>query len=256
MFSMPQCHASIISSRVLSCRRLRAMQSVLRGRAIRCQPLGVAGSIRHFAADPGAGFDVFAKLKDPPDEADGAASKKRKPSDRVLRLVDEIMSLTLIEAADLCDLCQERLAPGDGMPVPGRMAFPHPMGMFPGAMPMGMGMPGAAPMPGPAAAAPAAAPAAAAPAAAAEEAAETEDAPKKKEEPKKKENVSIKLVSFETAKKISVVKEVRAVTQLGLKESKEFVESAPKVIKKGVPIAEAEALMAKLVAAGAEIALE
>merc|ERR1712129_420132 len=120
-----------------------------------------------------------------------------------LRLVDEIMSLTLIEAADLCDLCQEKLAPGDGTPIPGRMAFPHPMGMFPGAgMPMGMGMPGAAPMPGPAAA-PAAAPAAPA---AAPEGAEAEDAPKKKEEPKKKENVSIKLVSFETSKKSMLLK--------------------------------------------------
>ena len=42
---------------------------------------------------------------------------------------------------------------------------------------------------------------------------------------------------------------------LGLKESKELVEGAPKMVKKGVPTEEAEALMAKLVAAGAEIAL-
>merc|ERR1719468_1068581 len=124
------------------------------------------------------------------------------------------------------------------------------MGMFPG-MPMGGApmMPGAMPgMP----AAPAAAPAAAAPAAAenAEPAAET------KKEEKKKETYTIKLVSFETAKKINVVKEVRAITALGLKEAKEFVESAPKVIKKGVPAADAEAIRDKLIAVGAEVALE
>lgn len=162
-----------------------------------------------------------------------------------LRLVDEIMSLTLIEAADLCDLCQEKLAPGDGAPIPGRMPFPHPMGMFPG-MPMPGAMP-AMPAPGmmPQAGAPAAAPAAAASEAPAAE----DEAPKEevKKEEKKKEVVSVKLVSFEAAKKINVVKEVRAITQIGLKEAK---------VKKGVPFADAEAMRDKLTAAGAEIALE
>lgn len=50
------------------------------------------------------------------------------------------MSLSLIEAADLCDLCQDRLTPGDGSPIPGRMPFPHPGAMFSSGMPM-MGMP-------------------------------------------------------------------------------------------------------------------
>jgi len=67
----------------------------------------------------------------------------------------------------------------------------------------------------------------------------------------------VKLVSFDAAKKILVVKEVRALTQLGLKEAKEFVESAlPKVIKKAVPAADAEAMKEKLLAAGAEVVLE
>jgi len=67
----------------------------------------------------------------------------------------------------------------------------------------------------------------------------------------------VKLVSFDAAKKIMVVKEVRALTQLGLKEAKEFVESAlPKVIKKAVPAADAEAMKEKLLAAGAEVVLE
>jgi len=67
----------------------------------------------------------------------------------------------------------------------------------------------------------------------------------------------MKLVSFDAAKKIMVVNEVRALTQLGLKEAKEFVESAlPKVIKKAVPAADAEAMKEKLLVAGAEVVLE
>lgn len=209
-------------------------------------------SQRHFSGSSSQ-FDVFQKLKDPPSE-DAAGAGKRKPSDKVLRLVDEIMSLNLIEAADLCDLCQEKLAPGDGAPIPGRMPFPHPMGMFPGGAMPGM-MPGMMPAGMPQAGAPAAAPAAAAAAAPAEAEAAAEEKAKPKEE-EKKANVSIKLISFATAKKINVVKEVRAITALGLKESKELVEGAPKLLKKGVPIADAEAMKAKLEAVGAEVLLE
>ncbi|HIF68553.1 MAG TPA: 50S ribosomal protein L7/L12 [Candidatus Lambdaproteobacteria bacterium] len=52
-------------------------------------------------------------------------------------------------------------------------------------------------------------------------------------------------------KKINVIKEVRAITGLGLKEAKEFVESAPKTVKEGIPQEEADALKAKLEAVGA-----
>ena len=52
-------------------------------------------------------------------------------------------------------------------------------------------------------------------------------------------------------KKINVIKEVRAITGLGLKEAKEFVESAPKTVKGGIPQEEADALKAKLEAVGA-----
>lgn len=45
--------------------------------------------------------------------------------------------------------------------------------------------------------------------------------------------VSIKLLSFDTAKKIAVVKQIRTITGLGLRESKDLVEGAPKVLKKG-----------------------
>ena len=58
------------------------------------------------------------------------------------------------------------------------------------------------------------------------------------------------------AKKINVIKEVRAITGLGLKEAKELVESAPKAVKEGVDKAEGEELKKKLEAAGAKAELK
>lgn len=54
-------------------------------------------------------------------------------------------------------------------------------------------------------------------------------------------------------KKIQVIKEVRAITGLGLKDSKDLVEGAPKPVKEGVDKAEAEELKGKLEAAGATV---
>jgi len=54
------------------------------------------------------------------------------------------------------------------------------------------------------------------------------------------------------ANKISVIKEVRAVTTLGLKEAKDLVEGAPKTVKEGVTKEEAEEIKKKLEAAGAK----
>ena len=56
--------------------------------------------------------------------------------------------------------------------------------------------------------------------------------------------------------KINVIKEVRAMTNLGLKEAKDLVEAAPKTIKEAVPKAEAEELKKKLEAAGAKVELK
>jgi len=56
--------------------------------------------------------------------------------------------------------------------------------------------------------------------------------------------------------KISVIKEVRAITGLGLKEAKELVESAPKAVKEAVPEAEANEIKEKLEAAGASVELK
>ncbi len=57
-------------------------------------------------------------------------------------------------------------------------------------------------------------------------------------------------------KKINVIKEVRAVTSLGLKEAKDLVEGAPKDIKAGVNKKEAEEIKSKLEAAGAKVELK
>ena len=86
---------------------------------------------------------------------------------------------------------------------------------------------------------------AAAPAAAGGAAAQAED----------KDDFSIMLVSAGD-KKINVIKEVRAITALGLKEAKDLVEGAPKEVKAGVKKQEAEEIKKKLEAAGAKVELK
>ena len=56
--------------------------------------------------------------------------------------------------------------------------------------------------------------------------------------------------------KIAVIKEVRTITGLGLKEAKDLVEGAPKEVKSGVPKKEAEEIKTKLEAAGAKVELK
>jgi large subunit ribosomal protein L7/L12 len=58
------------------------------------------------------------------------------------------------------------------------------------------------------------------------------------------------------ANKISVIKEVRAITGLGLKEAKDLVEGAPKAVKENAPKAEADEIKKKLEAAGAQVELK
>lgn len=58
------------------------------------------------------------------------------------------------------------------------------------------------------------------------------------------------------AEKIKVIKEVRDITGLGLKEAKALVDEAPKALKEGVPAEEAEAIKAKLEAVGATVELK
>ena len=70
-----------------------------------------------------------------------------------------------------------------------------------------------------------------------------------------KTDFDVILASF-GSNKIAVIKEVRAITGLGLKEAKELVEGAPKAVKEGVPQAEADELKEKLEAAGATVELK
>jgi len=194
------------------------------------------------AAAKTSSFDLFAKSRDTvgiPAAPEPKSDLKRKPSERVKKLVNQIMELSLIEAADLCDLCQEQLGGG---------AHAYPSAMFAAQM----SMPQMAMMHQQPQMIQQAAPAA--PAAAPEAAPEPVKAPAAAE--KKPAIVSLKLVSFDAAKKVQTVKEVRAITNLGLKEAKEAVEAAPKILKKGVAYEEALILKAKLEEVGAKVELE
>ena len=66
----------------------------------------------------------------------------------------------------------------------------------------------------------------------------------------------VTLADVPADKKIAVIKEVRAITGLGLKEAKELVEGAPKVLKDSAPKAEAEEIKKKLEDAGAKVTLK
>jgi large subunit ribosomal protein L7/L12 len=118
------------------------------------------------------------------------------------KIVDELSGLTVLEAAELAKMLEEKWGVSAAAPV-AMMA------------------------------------AAAAPAAAVEE--------------KTEFNVILTAIG---AQKINVIKEVRAVTSLGLKEAKDLVEGAPKAVKEGVNKEEAEKIKKQLEAAGATVELK
>ncbi len=118
------------------------------------------------------------------------------------KIVNDLSSLTVLEAAELSKMLEEKW--------------------------------------GVSAAAPVAAAAAAGPAAAAVE---------------EKTEITVMLTAAGD-KKIEVIKEVRAITGLGLKEAKDLVEAAPKAVKEGLNKADAEAAKKKLEAAGAKVELK
>ena len=68
--------------------------------------------------------------------------------------------------------------------------------------------------------------------------------------------VNVILASVPADKKIAVLKEVRAITGLGLKEAKDLVDGAPKVVKEGVKPEEAAEIKAKLEAEGATVEIK
>jgi large subunit ribosomal protein L7/L12 len=121
------------------------------------------------------------------------------------KIVDELSSLTVLEAAELAKLLEEKWGVSAAAPV----AMMAAGGAAPG---------GAAP---------------------AEE----------------KTEFTVVLASA-GAQKINVIKEVRAITNLGLKEAKDLVEGAPKPVKEGVTKDEAEKIKKQLEAAGATVELK
>jgi large subunit ribosomal protein L7/L12 len=119
------------------------------------------------------------------------------------KLVEELSALTVLEAAELSKLLEEKWGVSAAAPV------------------------AAAAAPGAAAAAPA----------------------------EVKDEFTVVLAAAGD-KKINVIKAVREITGLGLKEAKDLVEAAPKPVKDGVPKADAEKLKAKLEAEGAKVELK
>ena len=121
------------------------------------------------------------------------------------KIVEDLSSLTVLEAAELSKMLEEKWGVSAAAPV----------------------------------AVAAAAGGAAAPAAAAEEKTEFDV-----------------ILAEAGAQKINVIKEVRAITGLGLKEAKDLVEAAPKPVKEGVSKDEAEKIKAQLEGAGAKVELK
>ena len=127
------------------------------------------------------------------------------------KLVDDLSNLTVLEAAELSKLLEDKWGVSAAAPI---------------------AMGGMMPMPGAGAGG-------------------GEDAPK--EEEKTEFDV---ILAAAGDKKINVIKEVRAITGLGLKEAKDLVEGAPKPLKEGVPKDEAEALKKKLEEVGASVEIK
>ena len=121
------------------------------------------------------------------------------------KIVDELSSLTVLEAAELSKLLEEKWGVSAAAPVAVAAA--------------GGGAAGAA-------------------------------------APVEEQNEFTVVLAAAGDKKIEVIKEVRAITGLGLKEAKDLVEGAPKPVKEGVAKADAEAMKKKLEAVGAKVELK
>ena len=76
------------------------------------------------------------------------------------------------------------------------------------------------------------------------------------EKPAEKTEFTPVLESYDAAKKINVIKVVREITQLGLKEAKDLVEGAPKPVKENVSKDEAEAIKKKLEEGGGKVTIK
>lgn len=153
--------------------------------------------------------------------SDTAQKSNVAPSERVSEIVDELSGLTLLEIADLTEVLRKKMGieemPAMAVMMPG-------MGFAPGmAGGKGKGGGGAA----------------------------------KEEEKKEKTSFDLKLEGgYDAAAKIKIIKEVRACTDLGLKEAKDLVEKAPTLLKKGVTKDEAEKIIGKMKEIGAKVIME
>ncbi len=78
----------------------------------------------------------------------------------------------------------------------------------------------------------------------------------KEEKAEEKTEFNVILAGYEADKKIQVIKVVRAVTNLGLKEAKDLVEGVPKAVKEGVSKEEAEKIKKQLEEVGAQVKIE
>ena len=202
-----------------------ATRAETRARSIATASSGdwASGSLGRGRTEAGAAGSVYARgalRRGFAADAEASEDKKddaREPSPRMVRLADDICGLTLLEVHDLTEILKKRL---------GLAAMPM-MGMPMGGVPMG------------------GAPAAGGAAAAAPEEAAAE-----------KTEFDVKLASFDAASKIKVIKEVRAITELGLKEAKDLVEGAPAALKKGIKKEEAEAIKEKLAKVGGGVTVE
>jgi large subunit ribosomal protein L7/L12 len=76
------------------------------------------------------------------------------------------------------------------------------------------------------------------------------------EKPAEKTEFTVSLDGFDAAKKINVIKVVREITGLGLKEAKDLVEGAPKPVKENLPKEEAEKIKKQLEEGGAKVSLK
>ncbi|XP_030523972.1 50S ribosomal protein L7/L12 [Rhodamnia argentea] len=145
-------------------------------------------------------------------------SRRPPPSDRVSAIIDEVSALTLLEVSDLAEELRKKMGIED---------MPTMVVMMPG---MGFAVRGTG-RAGAGAAAPV-------------------------EKKAEKTAFDLKLEGFDAAAKIKVIKEVRACTDLGLKEAKDLVEKAPTLLKKGVAKEEAEKIMEKMKEVGAKVTME
>ncbi|UKK01790.2 hypothetical protein MACK_001143 [Theileria orientalis] len=203
-------------------------------------------------------FDIFKKLQDSTTSTTDNDTNTRKPSSKVIKLVDEILNLTLIEAADLCSLCQEKLSENINMNanfIPGRHPFPHPNTFFQnvGYMPPGPMVPNSM---GPTPNASNTQDSASSTTSGTSDGATNVNTATSKQDKKADAKKSIKLVGFDKEKKIEIIKTVRTLLNINLRESKELIESYPKVIKKNLDADEVERISKLIIDSGGQIEVE